>query len=91
MEENYEIRRKEYVKSIRESFDAPESSRMDEPVQAEAPATYFIFLKVRILISLVLFLGFLLLYYEKCDVLGYDADEIRETISESVFFTSVHI
>ena len=84
------MRKREYVREIRRSFDAAEENdTMDEAWQMkreeEEPGTAWIFFKIRLLAAIALFLGFLFLQYGQVTVYGYAAEDIRQLSLEQEF------
>lgn len=83
-------RRREYVQEIRRSFDRAgeetEESWSGETGIDEMTAGW-VFFKIRLLVAVALFLGFLFVKYNQLEVYGYGEDEIRQIVSEQAFGT----
>ena len=78
-------RRREYVQEIRRSFDRA-GEETEEPWSGEMGTDEmtagWVFFKIRLLVALTLFLGFLFVKYNQLEVYGYGEDEIRQIVSE---------
>ena len=83
-------RRREYVQEIRRSFDQA-GEETDEPWSRETGmdemTAGWVFFKIRLLVAVALFLGFLFVKYNQLEVYGYGEDEIRQIVSEQAFGT----
>lgn len=83
-------RRREYVQEIRRSFDQA-GEETEEPWSRETGmdemTAGWVFFKIRLLVAVALFLGFLFVKYNQLEVYGYGEDEIRQIVSEQAFGT----
>lgn len=83
-------RRREYVQEIRRSFDRA-GEETEEPWRRETGTDEmtagWVFFKIRLLVAVALFLGFLFVKYNQLEVYGYGEDEIRQIVSEQTFGT----
>ena len=83
-------RRREYVQEIRRSFDQA-GEETEEPWSRETGmdemTAGWVFFKIRLLVAVALFLGFLFVKYNQLEVYGYGEDEIRQIVSEKAFGT----
>ncbi len=85
MTEDYAARRKEYVNEIRKSFDMPKEEQKEEQ-PAEAPLGW-LFFKVRVLLAVFAFIGFLFLKYNHTEINGYDAKDLIDSITDNHYYT----
>ena len=88
--EDYAMRRREYIKQIRASFDQPseegyvfqEGNTEDEPINIP-----FLGFKIRLFIAVVLFCSFLFCKYTSYPLFGMEVSEIIDMISDNQYYT----
>lgn len=88
--EDYAIRRREYVKQIRASFDQPseegyifqESDTEDEPIHIP-----FLGFKIRLFIATILFCSFLFCKYTSYPLFGMEVSKIIDMIRDNQYYT----
>ena len=88
--EDYAMRRREYIKQIRASFDQPseegyvfqEGNTEDEPINIP-----FLGFKIRLFIAVVLFCSFLFCKYTSYPLFGMEVTEIIDMISDNQYYT----
>lgn len=84
------MRRREYIKQIRASFDQPseegyvfqEGNTEDEPINIP-----FLGFKIRLFIAVVLFCSFLFCKYTSYPLFGMEVTEIIDMISDNQYYT----
>ena len=84
------MRRREYVKQIRASFDQPseegyvfqEGNTEDEPINIP-----FLGFKIRLFIATILFCSFLFCKYTSYPLFGMEVTEIIDMISDNQYYT----
>ena len=86
MTDEYAVRRKEYVREIRRSFDHPEEMPDTEPEEAQTFIPW-IFLKIRSVFAVFLMIGFLILKYNQYEFYGYQAKDVIDIISDNQYYT----
>ena len=86
MTDEYVTRRRAYVNEIRRSFDQPEEENgsAEEDAQTSVP---WIFLKIRMVLAVLLMIGFLLLKYNAYEFYGYQAKDVIDIISDNQYYT----
>lgn len=88
--EDYAIRRREYVKQVRASFDHPleegytfqQNDIEDEPINVP-----FLGFKIRLFIAVILFCSFLFCKYNSYPLFGMEVSEIIDMISDNQYYT----
>ena len=88
--EDYAMRRREYVKQIRDSFDqiSEEGDTFQQDNEENAPiSTPFLGFKIRLFLSLILFSSFLFCKYTSYPLFGMEVSEIIDIISENQYYT----
>ena len=86
MIDEYVERRRAYVNEIRRSFDRPEveNDTVEEETQTSVP---WIFLKIRMVLAVLLMIGFLVLKYNAYEFHGYQAKDVIDIISDNQYYT----
>ena len=86
MMDEYVERRRAYVNEIRRSFDRSEmeNDTAEEEAQTSVP---WIFLKIRMVLAVLLMIGFLLLKYNAYEFHGYQAKDVIDIISDNQYYT----
>lgn len=94
MTDDYEERRRQYVSDIRKSFHESEIREKNKKNDVsygdqDVTETSFSFSKIRILIAVLIFGAFFYLHYTKSTILGYDAEDIIDIISDNHYYTNL--
>ncbi len=86
MTDEYVERRRAYVNEIRRSFDRSEveNDTVEEETQTSVP---WIFLKIRMVLVVLLMIGFLVLKYNAYEFHGYQAKDVIDIISDNQYYT----
>lgn len=86
MTDEYVERRRAYVNEIRRSFDRPEveNDTVEEETQTSVP---WIFLKIRMVLAVLLMIGFLVLKYNAYEFHSYQAKDVIDIISDNQYYT----
>ena len=86
MTDEYVERRRAYVNEIRRSFDRPEveNDTVEEETQTSVP---WIFFKIRMVLAVLLMIGFLVLKYNAYEFHGYQAKDVIDIISDNQYYT----
>lgn len=86
MTDEYVERRRAYVNEIRRSFDRPEveNDTVEEETQTSVP---WIFLKIRMVLAVLLMIGFLVLKDNAYEFHGYQAKDVIDIISDNQYYT----
>ena len=86
MTDEYVERRRAYVNEIRRSFDRSEveNDTVEEETQTSVP---WIFLKIRMVLAVLLMIGFLVLKYNAYEFHGYQAKDVIDIISDNQYYT----
>ena len=87
MTDDYAARRREYVQEIRKSFDAPPQEEPEDEIPAEGTTLGFVLFKLRIVIAVLLFAGFLFLKYNDYEINGYHAKDIIAIVTDNHYYT----
>lgn len=88
--EDYAIRRREYVRQVRASFDQPseEGYTYSQAYTEEAPIdTTFLGLKIRVTIAIVLFCAIFFCKYNSYPIFGMEVAEIIDMIRDNQYYT----
>lgn len=90
--EDYAIRRREYVKQIRDSFDQPTEdgyifSQNGTTTDEEPVDTTFLGLKIRLTVAIILFCVILFCKYNSYPIFGLEVTEIIDMISDNQYYT----
>ena len=86
MTDEYVERRRAYVNEIRRSFDRSEveNDTVEEETQTSVP---WIFFKIRMVLAVLLMIGFLVLKYNAYEFHGYQAKDVIDIISDNQYYT----
>ena len=86
MTDEYVERRRAYVNEIRRSFDRPEveNDTVEDETQTSVP---WIFFKIRMVLAVLLMIGFLVLKYNAYEFHGYQAKDVIDIISDNQYYT----
>ena len=79
--ESYAERKRRYISEIRKSFDEPQEEEPDEVQPPQLSAS-----RLQLAIAAALFACFLLLWSNGGTILGYQAEEIMEVISDNHYY-----
>ena len=91
--EDYAIRRREYIKQIRASFDQPTEENYNNysytrtETDEEPLDTTFLSLKIRLTIAIILFCIIFFCKYNSYPIFGMEVAEIIDMISDNQYYT----
>ena len=86
MTEDYAVRRREYIRQIRESFDMPEQTE-EETEGREHLVSYALSFKIRAVIAILAMTGFLIAWQSDYEMQGYHAKDLVDIISDNNYYT----
>lgn len=87
MNDDYVIRRREYISEVRKSFDQT-NEEMGEQTATKVSSS-FLMQKIRCVLALGLVLGFLIFSYSKSEIMGYQAKDVIDIISDNQYYTNL--
>lgn len=88
--EDYAMRRREYVKQIRDSFDQPSEDGytfQTRDIEEEPINIPFLGFKIRLFIAIILFGSFLFCKYNSYPLMGREVTEIIDMIRDNQYYT----
>ena len=88
--EDYAMRRREYIKQVRASFDQPTEDGyvfQDKEMEDEPINIPFLGFKIRLFISVILFCSFLFCKYTSYSFFGMEVSEIIDMLSDNQYYT----
>lgn len=77
------VRRREYIREVRKSFDEPEQEETEE----HGMPSGWLSLKIRLVLALCLMSGFLIARQNAYEILGYQAKDLVDIISDNYYYT----
>ena len=89
MTDSYMERRREYVASVRKSFDEAQGSLGARKTEEVPEREFFSFFKFRLILAACFFGTFLYCHYTDTKIFDYSAEQIMELISDNHYYTNL--